>query len=171
MEPRDFPGPICPVPITPGPNLRALWQLTNPRIAARFPSFSTRKQSTGDEARRVSLCIPSVSRDHPRMRSSSSAHAGVASRKAAATASGRCRRPGILSPPPLRLLVASAHANGEPSSAYISMPPARVLGFLILSSHRLFLVDPRATAGSISSSRPLLRDCPRLAALPRPKIW
>ena len=45
-DPGLFPGLICPVPSSPGPNLCALWQPTKARIAARFPAFSARKKST-----------------------------------------------------------------------------------------------------------------------------
>ena len=53
-DPNVFLWPIFSVPIFHGSNFCALWQPTQPRISARFPSFSTRYESTTREAGRAS---------------------------------------------------------------------------------------------------------------------
>ena len=114
-------------------NFCALWQPTHPRVAARFPSFFMRKESTTREPGRVSPWRPLVSR------AASSARAGLLVARPSPP-----RHPVESSTPPRQSVTAATppshrfgHANGETASSYISVPPARVSDFLIRSSHRL----------------------------------
>ena len=52
--PRAFPGPRKHVPIFPEPICGALWKPIHAATQTRFPSFSTRKKSTSQDAGSIS---------------------------------------------------------------------------------------------------------------------